>query len=59
MMDNNLIEYRTKNKKCKFCKYCLWANSSGINYCKLKMQTIIFNKAKFCPYYKIDLDKEL
>lgn len=67
-MDKDIIEYRTKYKKCKWCKYYKYHSPSsripGITCadyetCELKDKIIHFTDfSVICKYYKVKEEKK-
>ena len=59
-MDNKIEKYRSKHKKCKWCKYYKWNSKEvGIDLycygkCKLKDKIITFDSIpRLCKYYEL------
>ena len=58
-MDNKIRDYRTKHKRCKWCKYYKYRQFPHwvdicIKDCLLKDKEIKTNlMAKFCKYYEL------
>lgn len=62
-MDKQIIEYRKKNKKCKWCKYYHYFSKILLNIsydeCILKDKILHSNlPAKWCKYYTVREDDE-
>ena len=65
-MDKEIIEYRKKHKKCRWCKwmqyFCKPMFDFGYDECVLKdkplscFEMIQNIQAKFCKYYKVKED---
>ena len=65
-MDNKTKEYRTKHKKCKWCKYyryrtyedCYWS-VDGYSECTLKDKIIEHESLpRLCKWYELKEDKD-
>jgi hypothetical protein len=66
-MDEKIKEYRTKNQKCKWCKYYKYESPSTKNpwigcpdyeMCILKDKIIHFtNKRNLCLYYELKKER--
>lgn len=57
-MDENILKYRQKHKKCKFCKYLTYDSraericGAGFFKCKVKDKIIrSIDIKRFCGYY--------
>ena len=68
MMDKEIIEYRKKHKKCRWCKwmqyFCKPMLDFSYDMCILKDKPLPYFEilqnlqAKFCKYYKVKEDKD-
>ncbi len=57
-MDEKMLKYREKHKKCTFCKYARACPISSIYYiCSLKSKVYNFDYSRFhgffCKYYTV------
>lgn len=67
-MDKKIKEYRSKNQKCKWCKYYKYVSPStkapylscaDYEECILKEKIIHFsNRNNFCLYYELEEKEE-
>lgn len=64
-MDREIIEYRQKHPKCKWCKYYKhYYDEVGIDIycydtCELKDKIIYFiNLLRLCKYYQVEEEEE-
>lgn len=60
MIDNKIIQYRKKHKKCKFCKYYehivkeVGIDIYSYSVCNLKDKIINFEELpRLCKYYEL------
>lgn len=63
-MDENILKYRQKHKKCEFCKYHkhitkgLLCGANDYHKCILKNKLIYnVNFIRFCKYYSVKEEK--
>ena len=59
-MDNKIRKYRTKHKKCKWCKYYKWNSLPQCHWvtcygeCELKDKIINFDSIpRICKHYEV------
>jgi hypothetical protein len=56
-MDREIIEYRQKHPKCKWCKY--YKHHYCYDTCELKNKIIYFiNLLRLCKYYQVEEEEE-
>ena len=65
MIDSKIREYRTKHKKCKWCKYYKWYTYAECHWCtcygkcELKDKIINFNGIpRLCKWYELKEDED-
>lgn len=55
---NKIIEYRRSHPHCNYCKYSKGTGDFAISSfeCLARRKEYIFNRAKYCKMYEVDIE---